>query len=85
MPDLQTVLPLVVLLFAIGAIAGVIAGLLGVGGGIILVPAFYFTFSALGYHSPALMQICLATSLATIVFTSVRSVLAHHRRGAVDW
>lgn len=85
MPALADLLPMIVLLLVIGGVAGVIAGLLGVGGGIILVPAFYFAFAYLGYDSPWLMQICLATSLATIVVTSVRSVLAHHRKGAVDW
>ncbi len=78
-------LPMLGLLLAIGALAGVLAGLLGVGGGIVLVPAFYYAFAGLGHESPWLMQICLATSLATIVVTSVRSVLAHNRRGAVDW
>lgn len=73
------------MLLAIGALAGILAGLLGVGGGIVLVPAFYYVFGALGYDSPQLMQMCLATSLATIIVTSTRSVLAHHRRGAVDW
>ena len=68
-----------------GAVAGIIAGMLGVGGGIILVPALYYLFSTLGFDSANLMQICLATSLSTIVFTSMRSVLAHHRKGAVDW
>ncbi|MDO5656799.1 MAG: sulfite exporter TauE/SafE family protein [Paracoccus sp. (in: a-proteobacteria)] len=72
-------------LAAIGGFAGVLAGLLGVGGGIVLVPAFFYLFSAAGYGSDSLMQICLATSLATIIVTSARSVLAHHRRGAVDW
>ncbi len=76
---------MIVLLLAIGAFAGVIAGLLGVGGGIILVPAFYYAFAGLGFEGPDLMQICLATSLATIIVTSVRSVLAHDRKGAVDW
>ena len=85
MPDMMTLLPMLALLLSIGAFAGVIAGLLGVGGGIGLVPAFYYTFSGLGYESPQLMQICLATSLATIIVTSVRSVLAHDRKGAVDW
>jgi uncharacterized membrane protein YfcA len=56
-----------------------------VGGGIVLVPAFFYTFDHLGYGGPQLMQVCIATSLATIVFTSVRSVLAHNRKGAVDW
>jgi uncharacterized membrane protein YfcA len=85
MPDFATLLPMILLLMAIGAFAGVIAGLLGVGGGIVLVPAFFYTFSHLGYDSPQLMQICLATSLATIIVTSARSVMAHHKKGAVDW
>lgn len=74
-----------VMLLAIGAFAGVLAGLLGVGGGIILVPAFFYAFSALGFGGPQLMQMCLATSLATIIVTSLRSLNAHNRKGAVDW
>jgi uncharacterized membrane protein YfcA len=85
MPDLATLLPMVALLLAIGALAGVIAGLLGVGGGIVLVPAFFYAFSHLGYGGAQLMQICVATSLATIVVTSPRSVMSHHKKGAVDW
>jgi uncharacterized protein len=85
MPDISTLLPILLLLMGIGAFAGVLAGLLGVGGGIILVPAFYYTFSGLGYNSPQLVQICLATSLATIIFTSMRSVASHNKKGAVDW
>lgn len=73
------------LLLIIGGIAGVIAGLLGVGGGIILVPAFFYVFGHLGYGGAQLMQVCVATSLATIVLTSLRSVQAHHAKGAVDW
>ncbi len=84
LPDMSELLPMLVLIAGIGAFAGVIAGLLGVGGGIILVPAFYFAFEGLGYGPEGLMQLCLATSLATIAVTSLRSVLAHHRRGAVD-
>ena len=85
MPDLSTLLPLVAILMAVGAFAGVLAGLLGVGGGIVLVPAYFFLFSGLGYGSPDLMQVCVPTSLATIIVTSLRSVMAHNRRGAVDW
>ena len=62
-----------------------ISGLLGVGGGIILVPAFFYSFAALGYRDDTLMRVCTGTSLATIIVTSTRSVLAHNRRGAVDW
>jgi uncharacterized membrane protein YfcA len=85
MPDPSDLIVLLALLMAIGAFAGVIAGLLGVGGGIVLVPAFFYTFASLGYGGDQLMQVCIATSLATIIVTSVRSVLAHHRKGAVDW
>ncbi|MDN5787786.1 sulfite exporter TauE/SafE family protein [Pseudorhodobacter sp.] len=85
MPEFSTILPMIALLMAIGAFAGVIAGLLGVGGGIILVPAFFYAFGHLGYGGPQLMQVCLATSLATIIVTSARSVMSHNRKGAVDW
>lgn len=85
MPELSDILPMIALLMAIGAFAGIIAGLLGVGGGIILVPAYFFTFSHLGYGGPQLMQVCLATSLSTIIVTSARSVNSHNKKGAVDW
>ncbi len=85
MPDMTTLILMAGLLLGIGAFAGVLAGLLGVGGGIVLVPAFFYAFSTLGYASDQLMQICLATSLATIIVTSIRSVLSHNRKGAVDW
>jgi uncharacterized membrane protein YfcA len=85
MTDFSSLIPMVALLLAVGALAGGIAGLLGVGGGIVLVPAFFYVFSALGYGSDGLMQVCLATSLATIIVTSARSVLSHHKKGAVIW
>lgn len=67
-----------------GAIAGVISGLLGIGGGIFLVPVFLFLFSLFGVPDAALMQLCVGTSTATIVATSLRSVATHHKRGAVN-
>lgn len=85
MPDTMLLLQMLLLLIVIGGFAGVLAGLLGVGGGIVLVPAFFYAFQTLGYDGPQLMQICLATSLATIIVTSVRSVLSHNKKGAVDW
>lgn len=84
-PDFATLAPLVGLLLVSGAFAGLLAGMLGVGGGIVHVPAFFFVFSTLGFEGPQLMQVCLATSLAAIVITSLRSVAAHNKRGAVDW
>ncbi|SEQ66551.1 sulfite exporter TauE/SafE family protein [Thalassovita taeanensis] len=85
MPETSLLLMMLVMLMAIGGLAGVLAGLLGVGGGIVLVPAFFYAFQTLGYDGPQLMQVCLATSLATIIVTSVRSVLSHNKKGAVDW
>ena len=85
MPETMLLAQMLGLLLAIGALAGVLAGLLGVGGGIVLVPAFFYAFQTLGYGGPQLMQMCLATSLATIIVTSVRSVMSHNKKGAVDW
>lgn len=85
MHDITVLIAMGAMLMALGAAAGLLAGLLGVGGGIILVPAFLVVFTLLGFDSPDVMQMCLATSLATIVVTSGRSVLAHDKRGAVDW
>jgi len=68
-----------------GAGAGFAAGLLGIGGGLIIVPVLFFTFSAQGHETQYLMQMALATSLATIVFTSLSSTRAHHKKQAVLW
>lgn len=70
---------------AVGAIAGFIAGLFGVGGGLIIVPVLVYLFSQQGMHSDYLVHMAVGTSLATIVFTSISSVRAHHQRGAVLW
>ncbi|EIE52205.1 hypothetical protein AL036_17960 [Salipiger aestuarii] len=83
--DMTLMIELLLFLVVIGGIAGVLAGLLGVGGGVVLVPAFFYAFQSMGYGGPQLMQVCLATSLATIVVTSMRSVASHNRKGAVDW
>ncbi|MGI9369496.1 MAG: sulfite exporter TauE/SafE family protein [Ruegeria sp.] len=85
MPETMLLAQMLGLLLVIGALAGVLAGLLGVGGGIVLVPAYFHAFQTLGYGGPQLMQMCLATSLATIIVTSLRSVLSHNKMGAVDW
>ena len=85
MSDPTFLLQMLALLLLTGAVAGVLAGLLGVGGGVVLVPAFFYVFGALGFDGPQLMQMCLATSLATIIVTSMRSVFSHNKKGAVDW
>lgn len=83
--DTTLLIQMAVMLAVIGAFAGVLAGLLGVGGGIVLVPSFFYAFGVLGFAGPNLMQVCLATSLATIIVTSAKSLRGHNRRGAVDW
>jgi len=70
---------------AIGLAVGFLAGLLGIGGGAIMVPMLVFVFTAKGFASEHLMHLSVATSLATIVFTSLSSVRAHQRFGAVEW
>lgn len=77
-------LPFIAALLAVGAGAGLIAGLFGIGGGVVMVPALYFVLSALGYEDTA-MHAAVGTSLAVIVATSLRSVAAHAKRGAVDF
>jgi len=84
LPNLATLMPFVVLLLLIGALAGLVGGMLGVGGGIVLVPSFFYAFEKLNFDGPSLMQVCIGTSLATIVVTSLRSVRAHHAKGAVN-
>lgn len=68
-----------------GLIAGMVAGLLGVGGGIVLVPVLYQTLAFLGVDESVRMPLAVGTSLATIIPTSIRSTLSHNKTGAVDW
>lgn len=73
------------LYLGVGAFAGVLAGLLGVGGGVVIVPALALSFGWLALPGDHLMQLAVGTSLATIVTTSLSSIRAHHKRGAVIW
>jgi uncharacterized membrane protein YfcA len=73
------------LYIALGAFAGVLAGLLGVGGGLVIVPMLTFIFTAQGFPSGQILHLALGTSLASIIFTSISSVRAHNGRGAVNW
>src|SRR5699024_887589 len=76
---------LVLALLALGAITGFAAGLLGIGGGMILVPVLTFIFIRVGFSSDHVVHMAIATSLSDIFFTSISSVYAHHRRGAIRW
>lgn len=70
---------------ALGAGAGVLAGLFGVGGGLIIVPVLIFSFQALGMSDDVATHLAIGTSLATIIFTSISSAQTHHSKGNVDW
>ncbi len=76
---LMTLVPLLLLA---GAFAGLLAGLLGVGGGIVVVPTLYYLFGFLGIDDSVRMHLAVGTSLATIIPTSIRSVKAHQARGS---
>ncbi len=69
----------------LGAFGGWLAGLLGVGGGLIIVPVLEWVFTSHGIGRDISMHLALGTSLTTIVFTSISSVRTHHAHGAVDW
>lgn len=86
MPGLSIELVLLILaLLACGMLAGVLAGLLGVGGGIVIVPMLFHVFGVYGVDTGVAMPLAVGTSLATIVLTSIISARNHHRRGGVDW
>jgi uncharacterized membrane protein YfcA len=72
-------------LITTGVFAGILAGLLGVGGGIVIVPVLFFLFQSFGVSPESAMLVATATSLATIVPTSISSIRSHHQKGNVDF
>lgn len=74
-----------ILYLVLGGCAGVLAGLFGVGGGMIIVPVLVYSFALQGFAPDVLTHMAVGTSLATIAFTSISSVRAHHKLGAVRW
>src|SRR3977135_3047816 len=82
--DASELLELALLLVAVGALSGFLAGVFGIGGGAILVPVFYECFRLAGVPLEVRMPLCIGTSLAIIIPTSVSSYRAHYARGAVD-
>lgn len=85
-PSSDSMDPLIILaLLVLGAFTGFAAGLLGVGGGMLMVPFMTMLLTHVGFPAEQVVKVAIATSLTTIVFTSISSVRAHHRRGAVRW
>jgi uncharacterized protein len=82
--DMAELVELGLLLIATGALSGFLAGLFGIGGGAVLVPVFYECFRLAGVPLEVRMPLCIGTSLAVIIPTSIRSFRAHYLRGAVD-
>ncbi len=78
-------IPTILALIATGIFAGILAGLLGVGGGIVIVPVLFFLFQSFGISPETAMVVATATSLATIVPTSISSIRSHHQKGNVDF
>jgi len=79
------VIEALILYLVLGAVAGVAAGLFGIGGGLLIVPVLIFSFGLQGLPEAVVTHAAIATSLATIVVTSISSVRAHHARGSVRW
>lgn len=82
---MDAMLTTLLLYLALGAFAGVMAGMLGVGGGLIIVPVLAWIFGRQQVSDTLIMHLAIGTSLASIVVTSISSVRAHHQRGAVLW
>lgn len=80
----QDLLTLAAMMLLTGAVGGVLAGLLGVGGGIVIVPVLDLVLASIGIDSSVRMHVAVATSLATIIPTAISSSRAHHAKGAVD-
>ena len=78
-------LSIIALYLGIGILAGILAGLLGIGGGLVIVPILSFTFKEQGFVPEVVHQLALGTSMGTIIFTALSSIRAHSRRGAVLW
>jgi uncharacterized membrane protein YfcA len=85
MTELIDAWPIIPALMAAGAVAGLLAGLLGIGGGIVIVPVLYFILPAFGVSAASAMTVATATSLAIIVPTAISSSRAHFKRGNVDF
>src|SRR5690554_7896328 len=79
----MTLIGVFILYLLLGALAGTMAGLFGIGGGLVIVPVLIFSFGSLGVSPDIAAHLAIGTSLATIVFTSISSIRTHHQHLAV--
>jgi uncharacterized membrane protein YfcA len=75
----------ILMLMLCGSISGFLAGLLGIGGGMILVPFMILVFNHLGFNQGVIVHMAIATGMATILFTTSSAIWAHHKHGSIDW
>ena len=75
----------ILMLMLCGCISGYLAGLLGIGGGMILVPFMILVFNHLGFNQEVIVHMAIATGMATILFTTTSAIWAHHKHGSIDW
>jgi uncharacterized membrane protein YfcA len=75
----------ILMLMLCGSISGFLAGLLGIGGGMILVPFMILVFNHLGFNQEVIVHMAIATGMCTILFTTSSAIWAHHKHGAIDW
>lgn len=78
-------LTLIILTMLLGVIAGLLAGLFGLGGGVVIVPSLIWIFSSYAFPNEQIMIMAIATSLATIIPTSISSMISHHQLGSIQW
>ncbi|MGX9461944.1 sulfite exporter TauE/SafE family protein [Shewanella sp. A14] len=82
---MDSLLQVFVICLVLGSVVGFLAGLLGIGGGLVIVPALLYILPSVGVDSSQIIQVAIATSLASIILTSMSSATAHHKRGNVPW
>ncbi|MBU3565571.1 sulfite exporter TauE/SafE family protein [Polynucleobacter sp. MWH-HuK1] len=75
----------IAMLMLCGSISGFLAGLLGIGGGMILVPFMILVFNHQGFNQEVIVHMAIATGMATILFTTTSAIWAHHKHGSIDW
>ena len=75
----------IAMLMLCGSISGFVAGLLGIGGGMVLVPFMILVFNHLGFSQDVIVHMAIATGMATILFTTTSAIWAHHKHGSIEW